>query len=101
MYVALRLVSLLLIAIGLMLLGADLIATLEHGGQVTIRSLDHVWTVIDAGSIDGMKAWLQQRAPQPVTHGIESFLALPGWAVFGVLGVVLAFLFGRRTALEA
>jgi hypothetical protein len=36
-----------------------------------------------------------------VAHGVESFLATPGWAAFGVLGVVLAFLFGRRTAMEA
>ena len=101
MYVALRLVSLFLIVIGLMLLGADLITTLEHGGEVTIRSLDYVWGAIHRESIDGMKNWLQHKAPAPVTHGIESFLALPGWAVFGVLGVVLAFLFGRRTPLEA
>jgi hypothetical protein len=100
-YVAVRLVSLVLICVALMLLGADLITTLEHGGAVVIRSLDHVWTAIDRNSIDGMKTWLEHRAPRPVTHGIESFLATPGWAAFGVLGVVLAFLFGRRTALEA
>lgn len=100
MYVAFRLLSLLLIAIGLMLLGADLITTLEHGGVVTIRSLDHVWTALSHDSIDGVKSWLQHRAPQPVTHGIESFLATPGWAVFGVLGVILAFIFGRRSPME-
>jgi hypothetical protein len=101
MYVAMRLVSLVLILIGLMLLGADLISTLEQGGAVVIRSLDHVWTVADRGSIDGFKSWLEHHAPGAVTHGIESFLATPGWALFGVVGVVLAFLFGRRTALEA
>lgn len=100
-YVAMRLVSLVLICVALMLLGADLISTLEHGGAVAIRSLDHVWTAIDAGSIDGMKSWLEHHAPPPLTHGIESFLLTPGWAFFGVIGVVLAFLFGRRTALEA
>ena len=101
LYVAMRLVSLVLIAIALMLLGADLISTMEHGGAVAIRSLDHVWGAIDPGSIDAFKSWLEHRAAQPVTHGIESFLATPGWAFFGVLGVVLAFLFGRRSALEA
>ena len=100
-YVAMRLVSLVLICVALMLLGADLITTLEHGGAVVIRSLDHVWTAIDRNSIDGMKTWLEHRAPHPVTHGIESFLATPGWAAFGVLGVVLAFLFGRRSPMEA
>jgi hypothetical protein len=101
LYVAIRLVSLVLICVALMLLGADLITTLEHGGAVVIRSLDHVWTAIDRNSIDGMKTWLEHRAPHTVTHAIESFLATPGWAAFGVLGVVLAFLFGRRTSLEA
>jgi hypothetical protein len=101
LYVAIRLVSLVLICIALMLLGADLITTLEHGGAVVIRSLDHVWTAIDRNSIDGMKTWLEHRAPHPIAHGIESFLATPGWAAFGVSGVVLAFLFGRRSALEA
>jgi hypothetical protein len=54
MYVTLRLVSLFLIVIGLMLLGADLITTLEHGGEVTIRSLDHVWGAVHRDSLDGM-----------------------------------------------
>jgi hypothetical protein len=101
LYVAMRLVSLVLICIALMLLGADLVSTLENGGAVVIRSLDHVWTAVNSASIDGMKSWLEHHAPHAVAHGIESFLATPGWAVFGVLGVVIAFVFGRRTALEA
>jgi hypothetical protein len=101
LYVAMRLVSLVLICIALMLLGADLISTLENGGAVVIRSLDHVWTAVNSASIDALKVWLDHHAPPTVTHGIESFLATPGWAVFGVLGVVIAFVFGRRTALEA
>jgi hypothetical protein len=101
LYIAMRLVSLVLICVALMLLGADLISTLEHGGDVVIRSLDHVWTAVNINSIDGVKSWLEHNAPHAVTHAIESFLATPGWAAFGVLGVVLAFLFGRRTAMEA
>lgn len=100
MYVAFRFISLVLIVIGLMLLGADLISTLEHGGQVVIRSLDHVWTAINPASIDGMKVWLDHHAPAFAAHGVDSFLATPGWAVFGVLGVILAFVFGRRSPME-
>jgi|ERR1041385_4687128 hypothetical protein len=100
-YISMRLVSLVLICIALMLLGADLISTLEHGGIAVIRSLDHVWTAVNSASIDGMKIWLDHHAPPAVTHGVNSFLATPGWAVFGVSGVVLAFLFGRRSAIEA
>ena len=100
MYVAFRFISLVLIVIGLMLLGADLISTLEKGGEVVIRSLDHDWSVISKPSIDAMKIWLDHHAPAFLTHGVESFLATPGWAVFGVLGVILAFIFGRRSPME-
>ena len=100
MYVAFRFISLVLIVIGLMLLGADLISTLENGGRVVIRSLDHVWTAINPASIDGTKVWLDHHAPAFLTHGVDSFLATPGWAVFGVLGVILAFLSGRRSPME-
>jgi hypothetical protein len=31
-----------------------------------------------------------------MAQGIYSFLALPGWAATGVLGVILAFVFGRK-----
>jgi hypothetical protein len=101
LYVAMRLVSLVLVCIALMLLGADLISTLENGGAVVIRSLDHVWTAVNSASIDGLKVWLDHHAPKAVTHGVESFLATPGWAAFGVLGVVIAFVFGRRSPMEA
>lgn len=101
LYVAMRVVSLVLICIALMLLAADLISTLERGGAVAIRSLDYVWTSVHSPSIGSMKVWLDHHAPAAMTHGIESFLATPGWAVFGVLGVVIAFVFGRRTAFEA
>jgi len=101
MYAALRFFSLVLIVIGLMLLGADLITTLEKGGQITVRSIDQVWAAIDTGSVNAFKSWLEKTLPAPVPNWIDSFLALPGWAVFGVLGVILAFLFGRRSGEEA
>jgi hypothetical protein len=98
MYGAVRIFSAILVALGLALLGADLITTLEKGGDITIRSLDHVWASIDQGSLDGFKTWLQNTLPAPLPNWIDSFLALPGWAVFGVPGVILAFLFGRRSS---
>ena len=101
MYVAFRFISLVLIVIGLMLLGADLITTLEKGGEITVRSIDQVWAAIDKASVDAFKSWLEKALPAPVPNWIDSFLALPGWAVFGVLGVILAFLFGRRSGEEA
>lgn len=96
MYKALRFFSLVLIVIGLMLLGADMITSFEKG-QITIRSFEQVWALIDKGSVDAFKSWLEKTLPAPVPNWIDSFLALPGWSI-GILGVILAFLFGRRSS---
>ena len=97
MSVALRFLSLVLIVIALMLLGGDLITSLEKGGQITVRSLEQVWTMVDAGSIASFKAWAAATLPQPAPNWVYAFITLPGWAIFGVIGVILAFLFGRRS----
>jgi hypothetical protein len=89
-----RLVSLVLIIVALFLLGADMITSLERGGQLMVRSLAQVWAVVNPESLGAVHHWL-------ATHGgsawLDSFLALPGWGVTGVLGVLFAFLFGRKT----
>lgn len=100
MRVALRFVSLILVLVALVLLGADAITSLDKGGAVTVRSLDQVWTLLGASSIAGFKAWLAHSLPAPVPHWAYSVLALPAWAPSGVLGVVLAFLFGRHAPQE-
>lgn len=94
----LRFISLVLIVVALMLLGADLITTLEKGGQIAVRSVDQVWALIDKGSLDGLKSWLEATLPSPLPGWIYSLFALPAWGITGVLGVILAFLFGRRAA---
>jgi hypothetical protein len=96
MFVALRFLSLLLIVVALMLLGADLVSTLEKGGEITVRALDDVWAMFDKAGVDSFKAWLEHTLPAPMPSWIEAVLSLPGWAFFGVIGVILAFLFGRR-----
>jgi hypothetical protein len=35
-----------------------------------------------------------------MAQGVYTSLALPGWAVTGVIGVILAFVFGRRMGPE-
>lgn len=99
MAVLMRLVSLLLIVIALMLLGADAVASLERGGELTVRTLGTVWSTLHPASLSQFKDWMQNHAPA-MAHGVYSFLALPGWAATGVLGVILAFLFGRRLGPE-
>jgi hypothetical protein len=96
MGLVLRLVSLVLLVIALMLLGADAVTSLTRGGQITVHSIDQVWTYLGAASIAGFKTWLAHTLPVPVPGWFYSVLALPAWALSGVLGVVLAFLFGRH-----
>lgn len=96
MFIALRTISLILIVIALMLLGADFVTTLEKGGEITVRSLEDVWAMFDKAAVDGFKSWLEHTLPGPTPGWIEAVLSLPGWAFFGVIGVILAFLFGRR-----
>jgi hypothetical protein len=95
MAVFMRLVSLILIVIALLLLGADAITSLERGGQLTVRSLGAIWEMIDKTHLDGFKDWVQNTRPG-MAQSVYSFLALPGWAATGVLGVIFAFLFGRK-----
>ncbi len=99
MAVFMRLVSLILIVTALMLLGADAITSLERGGELAVRSLGTIWGLFDQPHLDGFKSWVQNNQPA-MAQGVYSFLALPGWAATGVLGVILAFIFGRKTGPE-
>jgi hypothetical protein len=96
MYVAMRLLSLLLVVSALVMMGGDVITSLEKGGDITVRSFDQVWAHFDKSGIDGFKGWLGHTLPAFLSHGVEVGMALPGWAVTGVPGVILAFVFGRR-----
>ncbi|HEY3638625.1 MAG TPA: hypothetical protein VGK90_10785 [Rhizomicrobium sp.] len=97
MGLVLRFVSLILVLTALILLGADAITSLARGGQITVHSIDQVWTYLGAASIANFKNWLAHTLPSPLPGWFYSVLALPAWALSGVLGVVLAFLFGRHT----
>ena len=99
MAIFMRLVSLILIVSALMLLGADTITSLERGGEITVRSLGTVWAIIDSDGLTHFKDWVQHYLPF-LAQGIYSSLALPGWAVTGVIGVLLAFVFGRKLGPE-
>ncbi|HSM97221.1 MAG TPA: hypothetical protein VLT91_14355 [Rhizomicrobium sp.] len=97
MQAAMRLLSLVLIVLGLMLLGADVIASLEKGGEITVRSLDQVWMIMHPPSDLAFRAWLEHTIPQPGAQWIETVMGFWSWAVIGLPGVILAFLFGRRS----
>jgi hypothetical protein len=99
MTILMRLVSLILIVVALMLLGADAVSSLEKGGEITVRSLGTVWAMLDNNGLNAFKNWVQHYLPF-LAQGIYASLALPGWAVTGVVGVILAFIFGRKLGPE-
>jgi len=95
MIIFMRLVSLILIVAALMLLGADAVTSLEKGGELTVRSLGTIWSLLDVASLNAAKSWVQNHLPF-MAQGVYSSLALPGWAATGVVGVIFAFIFGRK-----
>jgi hypothetical protein len=99
MTVLMRLISLILTVLALMLLGADTVTSLEKGGEITVRSLGTIWALFDAGGLTLFKNWVQHTTPA-LAQSVYSALSLPGWAVTGVLGVILAFIFGRKLGPE-
>jgi hypothetical protein len=90
-----RLLSLILIVAALVFLGADAVSSLERGGELTVRNLDAVWGMLAPQNLAQFKSWVQNHAAF-MAQGVYSSLALPAWAATGVLGVIFAFVFGRR-----
>lgn len=95
MSVAFRFISLVLIVVALLLLGADLITSLEKG-EVTVRTIDQVWALIDKESLIAFKSWVELALPPPVRAWTYTFLGMLAFGVVGVPGVILGFLFARR-----
>jgi hypothetical protein len=91
-----RLISLVLIVSALMLLGADAVTSLERGGDIYIRSTGQIWALFDKISIEAFKAWSANTLPGFLAKGVYSVLAVPGWGITGVPGVILAFVFGHK-----
>jgi len=95
MYAVMRLFSLFLVVIALMLLGADAVTSLEHPGKITMRSFELIWSLFNPGALAAFKAWAANTLPGFLANGIYSVLAIPAWSI-GVIGVILAFVFGRK-----
>jgi hypothetical protein len=98
MQTALRLISLTLIALALMLLGADFVTSLEKGGEITVRSVEQVWVMFSADGPATFRVWAEHHWPPAALHALQTILTLPGWAVTGVPGVILNFVSGRTHA---
>jgi len=80
--------SLVLMVIALMLLGADLVNTLEKHGELVIRSLEQVLMLF---SIDA-KLYVQTNFPPQLANACIMMIGWPSWVILGVLGVILALI---------
>ncbi|MBU6445354.1 MAG: hypothetical protein KGR48_15745 [Alphaproteobacteria bacterium] len=99
MAVLFRFISLILIVVALMLLGADIVSSLEKN-EITVRTIEQVWALLGKGGLAVFKAWVQVALPGPLRNWVYSVLNMWAFGVSGVLGVILAFLFGRRHVVD-
>ena len=87
--VVFRVIGLFLIVVALMLLGADLVSTLEKNGATTIRSFDQILLLLGADT----SAWIE-RLPPLIATALAALFSWPGWAVLGIPGILLGMLGG-------
>ena len=84
--------SLTLIVLAFMLLGADIISTLEMGSGVVVRPMDKILLLFGLDA----KPWVQASFSPNVSSALVAVLSLPGWATLGVVGVILTLLVPPR-----
>ncbi|MEO6014864.1 MAG: hypothetical protein ABIQ30_14920 [Devosia sp.] len=87
----LRVIGTLLIACALILAIIDGTKSLAANGFV-FTSLEATWTLIHADSLATVRGFFETRLFGPVLESlIGGILGLPGWAVLGVPGLLLAW----------
>ncbi len=91
-----RFIALILIVLGLMFLGADVVTMLESGKEPVLRTLENVWGLFTATGVQSFKFWFAGLVPAPVNEALAAILSLPAFAVLGVTGVFLAIVFRER-----
>ena len=90
--VVIRWFSLLLIVLALMLLGADIISTLEMPGMVVVRPLEKILMLFGFQS----RPWVEANFAPWLVNPSLAVLASPGWAILGILGVIFSLLAPNR-----
>jgi len=91
MRLILRVLCTLLIACAVILLIID--GTKSLGANAIVMTpLSDTWTLIHAESLESVKQFLATRMFGPLLETVvTAILALPGWAVIGVPGLLLAW----------
>ena len=93
-----RFLSLVVVVVALMLLGADLVTSLENlekGGHIAVRSLAVIWGLLDQGSLEAFRHWASSQLPGFLVVAIDWLLGVYSWFAVGVIGMAMAFVFGR------
>jgi hypothetical protein len=90
-----RVLSVLLIVIALMLLGADLVSSLEQtDGATVVRSFSHILMLCGFDA----ELWFAQILPPQFAQIGIGIVSMPGWAVIGLPGALLGLASARRSA---
>ncbi len=92
-----RLIAVIFIVAGLLVLGYDVISSIQNGQGFKALPLADFWKLIHAGSLDGYRALVTETIPSPGPSVSESILSFPAFAVYGVIGVLLGLLFQKRS----
>jgi hypothetical protein len=89
----LRVISVLLIVVALMLLGADVVSSLEKTDGTVIRSLGHILMLFGFDAAQ----WFAQKLPPQFAQICIAIVSGPGWAVIGLPGLLLGLLSAGRS----
>jgi hypothetical protein len=84
-----RVIGLFLIVVALMLLGADVVSTLENNAGTTIRSFAQILALFGADT----NTWVE-RSPPLIAGVLAAVFSWPGWAVVGIPGVLFGMMGG-------
>lgn len=95
-----RFVAVVLIVLGLMLLGADVVTMLERGAEPRVRTLAEIFALFGAPGTEAPGSGIAEVLPQPLADGLVTTLSLPAFACFLGVGVVLAFLCRQTVDVE-
>ena len=87
-----RWLSFVLIVLALMLLGADIISSLESSTGAVVRSLDRVLLLFGLDA----KPWVLARFSSGIANALLAILSTPGWITFGIIGVILVLILPAR-----
>ena len=85
-----------LVALALLALGAELLASLEAGDYVALTA-GEVWYAIDPASLNLVQAVVQRYLHPALWDPVATAILLrPAWLVLGLPGAALAYIFRTR-----